>query len=484
MADPQITLADNQITLNGMDGSTGDYYTPPMDQAEAAALVTGQDPGTANVLRTLAQQAGQAHLGLAFDRDPKNLKEAGWAIVFHQQEEDAVKQSLQPLIDHRQQEIGDDKIVKVLEYRDGESVVQWLARYKVAPGSVDAVKVPLYVLLVGSPERIPFAFGHLLDVEYCVGRLHFATPEEYGRYAASVIDYENGATVPNRRGVAFWAPRHVNDAPTRLSSDFLVKPLAGGDLLQRISDRTGKPFASQYFAAPDSTKANLLSVLRPDDGGAAPAFLFTASHGLGWPLNHPLQNTATGALLCQDYLGRGFGAIQPNQYVAAADVPTDARVHGMVSFHFACFGMGTPKNDRFVHKPGEAPPDIAPEAFISPLPKALLSHPNGGALAAIGHVERAWMSSIGTAGAGIQLTPFENVMGFILLGLPIGYALKDFNERYASLSSALATLLENRDFGMPVTDADLATRWTERNDAEAYTVVGDPGVRVRVSDLQ
>jgi hypothetical protein len=484
-------MSDDQLVLNGINGATGDYYTPPISQAGAAEFASGatQDADALNVLRNLAQQASQAHLGLPFDRDPKNLKEAGWCIVFHRAEDAAVKSALQPLIEHRQKQIGDDKVVKVLDYADGETLQRWLARYKVAPGSVDATKIPLYVLLIGSPDKIPFDFGHMLDVEYCVGRLHFDTPEAYTQYANSVINYETGGRVANRRQVAFWAPRHINDGPTKLSSDFLVKPLAQGQpdrtsLIQRISDRTGKPFETQYFAPVDSKKANLLSLLRPDGGAPGAAFLFTASHGMGWPLNHALQASATGALLCQDFPGAGFGPIQPNQYFAAADLPDDARVHGLVSFHFACFGAGIPQKDLFMHKPGTPPPQIAPAAFIAPLPKALLSHRNGGALAVIGHVERAWMSSIATAGAGVQTMPFENVMGYILLGLPIGYALKDFNERYASLSTSLASLLENRDFGVTVTDADLASRWTERNDAQAYTLLGDPGVRVRTNDLQ
>ncbi len=484
-------MSDTDLIFNGIDGATGDYLTPPLTPAAVAALACGQpaDPASLNVLRNLAQQASQAHLGLPFDRDPKRLSEAGWCIVFHQQEDDAVKKALAPLVEHRQKQIGDDRVVKVLDYASGETMQKWLARNKVAPGSVDATKVPLYVLLIGSPDRIPFDFGHMLDVEYCVGRLNFDTPEGYSRYVASVIAYETGASAPNPRQAAFWGPRHINDGPTRLSSESLVRPLANGQpgqtsLIQRISDRTGKPFTARYFAPEDSTKANLLSVFRPAAGGAAPAFLFTASHGMGWPLNHPLQATASGALLCQDFPGAGMGPVQPAHYMAAADLPADAHVHGLVAFHFACYGAGVPLNDRFTHSAGTAPRQIAPAPFFSPLPKALLSHPNGGALGVIGHVERAWATSISATGAGVQLMPFENVLGYILLGLPLGYALKDFNERYASLSTALATLLENRDFGVAVADSDLASRWIERNDAEAYTLLGDPGVHVRVDSLQ
>jgi hypothetical protein len=485
-------MGDQSIILNGINGATGGYYTEPMDVQEALPFVSHQPDGpeTLNVLRNLHQQAAQPHLGLAFDRDPRRPEEAGWGIVFHESEDTAVRAALQPLIDHRKRQITESRIVRVLEYKQDESVQQFLARYGVAPGSVEPTRVPMYLLLAGSADKIPIEFGHLLDVEYCVGRLDFDTTEAYSRYVENVIRYETAADVPNRREVVFWGPQHVNDAPTLLSSQFLVKPLAQGDpdkptILQRVSERSGKAWTARYFTPVESTKANLLSALRRDAGTLPPALLFTASHGLGWPLNHPLQPTATGALLCADYPGANMGPVGPHQYLTAADLPPDARVSGMVTFHFACFGAGTPRRDRFLHKPNTPPPQIAPAPFFSPLPKALMSHPNGGALGVIGHVERAWMSSIAGAGsaAGPQLIPFENVLGYILTGLPLGYALKDFNERYAALSTNLGAMLEKRGFGLTVPDEDLARRWTERNDAEAYTLLGDPGIRLRIDKL-
>src|SRR3974390_1284778 len=140
-------MPDDLIVLNGINGATGDYSPRPMAQSDAAGFAAApQDAASQKLLAAYTQQATQAHLGLPFDRDPKILKEAGWGVVFHQQEDDAVKKALQPLIDHRQKQIGDDRVVKVLDYRDGETVQNWLARFRVAPGSVDATKVPLYVL--------------------------------------------------------------------------------------------------------------------------------------------------------------------------------------------------------------------------------------------------------------------------------------------------------------------------------------------------
>jgi hypothetical protein len=160
-----------------------------------------------------------------------------------------------------------------------------------------------------------------------------------------------------------------------------------------------------------------------------------------------------------------------------------ARVHGLIAFFFACYGAGTPSRDRFLHRPGEEPPAIADEAFIAALPKALLSHSEGGALACVGHVERAWGYSIRADTASPQIEPFRNALSRLLRGQPVGHAMKDFNERYATLSTELNTKLENIGFGEVISDKDLASNWIERNDAEGYAIIGDPAVSLRVDDL-
>ena len=124
-------------------------------------------------------------------------------------------------------------------------------------------------------------------------------------------------------------------------------------------------------------------------------------------------------------------------------------------------------------------PEIAGRPFGAKLPKRLLSHPAGSALAVVGHVERAWGYSIVTPTAGPQLLPFANAIGGILSGIPVGHAVKDFNERYAILSTELSGLLEEIGLGAKVPDDQLAQAWVERNDAQNYVVLGDPAVRLR-----
>jgi hypothetical protein len=488
----------DKLYVNGIDGVTGDYLVPPLELSQAAAFLKGETleaaaegvlPRLRNWLKSVWRALTRPHLGLPEGVDPADVRQAGWALVFHVGEDSDVKDALAPLVEHRRRLVGDDSLVKVLEVRDGESSFEWLARHGVAPGTVLPTKVPYYLLLVGSPERIPFSFGQLLDVEYAVGRLHFDTVAEYARYVASLLEYETSPAVTNAREAVFFAPRHPFDRATQLSADLLVDPLTKGipadeagpgeEAQPAVAQAQG--FQARKLWGDAATREALASTLAPPAGARPSAFLFTASHGMGWPAGHARQRSDQGALVCQDW--PGFGEIRPEHYFAAADVPAGARVHGMISFHFACYGAGTPSRDRFMHKPGQPPPVISDRPFLAALPQALLSHPQGGALACVGHVERAWGYSIVTPKAGPQLQPFQNAITRILKGHPVGYALRDFNERYAVLSTRLASMLESLDFGVPVSDKELSAAWIERNDAEGYLILGDPAAHLRAEDL-
>ena len=86
--------------------------------------------------------------------------------------------------------------------------------------------VPFYLLLVGSPEEIPFEFQYMLDIYWAVGRLHFDDPDDYRRYAESVVAYETAATVPHTKTTAIFATRHKLDRATQMFADH-GRPAAG-----------------------------------------------------------------------------------------------------------------------------------------------------------------------------------------------------------------------------------------------------------------
>ena len=477
-------MSEQKIHFNGINGVTGQYLLEPMDLKKAAELAKNKDKDAfaINWLKSKWRTLTQPHLGLPFFVDPSDVGQAGWAIVFHQDETDEVKKALQRLIDHRGKAISDTNKLKVLEYESGEDWSGWLARHGVSAGNIDPKKVPFYILLIGSPELIPFSFGHLLDVEYAVGRLHFDNAAEYELYAQSVIEYESSTALPNAKQAVFFGTRHDSDEATKLSADHLVRPLVeGNDTSDNKPIAEYGQFQSKELWGVGATKQALFDVFHSPANTKPPAFLFTASHGMGFPLDHPKQLESQGALLCQDW--PGLGHIGPEHYFAASDLTNDARVHGMIAFHFACYGAGTPTFDRFIYEPGEPPEPIASKAFISALPKKLLSHSKGGALAVIGHVERAWGYSITGTTSGPQLIPFQNTIGRLLRGEPIGLAMKDFNERYAALSTNLSDLQDKINLTYSISESTLVSTWIERNDAEGYVVLGDPAVRLRVKDL-
>lgn len=482
----------DKLHFNGINGDTGEYLFEPVDIAELVQVIKGQqaDSGLQKWLKRIHDLITNPFLGLPIGVDPAEPAQAGWGVILHKDEDPAVKQVIAKLVDHRRKQLGEAKVKELMYLGSAaEDYRQFLARYGVGLGDVEPTKVPYYLLIVGHPEQIPFSFGQNLDVEYAVGRLHFDTPQEYDNYVQSIIAYETLQNpVPNAKEAVFFGTRHEFDLATQLSADHLVAPLINGipenngiAAQPGIAQKWG--FRLRHYWGQHATKAELSKIFAATATGSRPAFLFTATHGMGWLEPHPQQKTQQGALVCQDW--PGFGGINPHHYFAASDLPKECHIHGLISFNFACYGAGTPRTNRFVHKAGEAPSQIASEAFFAALPKALLAHPNGGALACIGHIERAWGSSIRPLGlATAQLQPFQNTIGRIMIGQPVGYAMKDFNERYASLSTYISEKLEQAGFGAAIPEDELSVNWIERNDAQGYAVIGDPAVRLRIHELQ
>jgi hypothetical protein len=469
-------LDDAHVYPNGVDATTGGYLEGPMSIAEVASVARLEraDGERVGALRKVRDALGSIHLGLPFDVDPLDISQAGWAVVFHKDEDAAVKDALQPLIKHRSTQVPDETRLKALEYRPNESRQRWLARYGVAAGTIDPTRVPYYLLIVGDPSKVPFGFCRELAVEYAVGLLSFDIPADYAAYVAGVLAGEKGDVAPRSRRATFFAPRHNFDAATQLSADRLVMPLTEG----KLSGRTGCQFE---LIRAEQAKREALTEVVTRSGTNAPALLFTASHGVGFPLGHADQRSQQGALLCQDWAGPQAGPVARSHYFAAGDLPDTANLAGLAVFAFACFSGGTPERDRFSHKSGAPPKPLAKAPFAAALPQKLLSHPRGGALGCIAHVDRAWNHSIVQAGAGPQLVPFENVIGRMLAGQPLGLALKDFNERFAVLSVSLAGMIEQiEDDGAILPDGQLATAWIQRNDAEGYALFGDPAARLRL----
>jgi hypothetical protein len=470
-----------EIYFNGINGASGDYLLPPLSADLVSRVATGEqlDQEEVGELRARYATLTGAFLGVIEGIDPNNLAESGWGIVFAPGAEPAVRDALKPLVEYRREQASAvnqrrfREFVDADAYRPGESSRDFMIRNGAAPGQpANPDKMPYYLLLVGDPETIPYRVQYQLDVTYAVGRVSFDTPEDYARYAQAVVESETGPVRPPK--AAFFGVRNPDDKATALSADHLVTPL---------STALGRKFAAWSFqtvTGDQATKAALGSLV---GGQETPTLLFSASHGVGFPNGDPRQLPHQGSPLCQDWPGpfQWRQAIPPDFYFSADDVSGDANVSGLVAFLFACYGAGTPMTDDFAQEALGASPSIAPHAFVGRLPQRLLGHPKGGALAVVGHVERAWGYSFTWPRAGEQLDVFESTMSSVMKGVPLGAAIEYFNDRYAVLTTELEDEKENIRYGATPDPMGISGLWTAKNDARNYVILGDPAVRLNTA---
>jgi hypothetical protein len=471
---------------NGIDATTGEYLLPPIDARELARLATGDrlDGSELTDLRGKTVQSRQAFATVVEGVDPNDLTQTGWAVVFPAADtgsetaarQAAIRDALAPLLALRRAAAGAlyREYTGELGYQPGETKQQYLARLGAGPGPARPEKVPYYLLLVATPEEIPFRIQYQLDVHYAVGRIAFDTVEEYARYAHGVIDAETGRVGRPRRA-AFFGVANPNDSATRLSADHLIQPLA------EYTDgrRAQHGFAVDSYVGDAATRGKLSELI-----GNAPALLFTASHGMGFPSGDPGQRDRQGAILCQDWGGPGT-PVAREHYFAGEDIPAGADLRGMIGVLFACYGGGTPTRDEFTRRAlGDAQArQLAPAALLARLPQRLLAHPGGGALAVVAHVDRAWGSAFlwvdaqGKRATQRHLDVFESLLDAVLGGKRLGCAMEAFNLRYAELAADLSERIEQIQlYDEHYEDAELAHMWICNSDARNYAVIGDPAV--------
>ena len=467
-----MSTPDGLLFSNGIDATTGEQLLAPMTVEELAQLATTAPPNRADATELAARHLRATERVYAPKQgvDPTDLAQTGWGVVFAQKTDPRVVAALTPLLERRHAQA--DAVVEGRyreftggnAYRNGESKQEFLRRHRSGPGPVDPDVIPYYLLLVGGPDEIPFEVQYQLDVQHAVGRIHFDDVASYARYAANVVAAETRPARTEPARLSFFAARNDDDQATALSSEHLVAPLAtalGKDSWQIRS-----------FVGADATKDGLRAVLA---GRERPDVLFTATHGVGFPAGHADQRRTQGALVCQDWPGPGRGRIAPQHWFAAADLP-ESDLTGMIGFLFACFGAGTPRFDDFDRNPDERKP-VAPDPFVAALPQVMLGS-DGGALAIVGHVDRALGYSFVWPGAGQQTEVYRSTLAELGAGQPIGSALEYVGDRYAEIATDLKQAVDDAREGWRTDDAMLAGLFAACADARGFVLLGDPAVRL------
>lgn len=473
--------------FNGIDGTTGEYaFRASLPEVSQAVQSTHVDEGEVkDNKKWLTELASRDQRSLR-EGDPRDLSEAGWGVIFARDDPQApaIREALHELLELRKRQAGKTRGHYYQEYmgsegyRPGDSKQGFLGRHGVGPGAANPDNVPYYLLLVGSPEQIPFSFQYLLDVEYAVGRLHFATLDEYTAYARSVCAAEDAFRPRRRPRAVFFGVENAGDLLTPVVTQEFVAPLAG-DLARR-------PGWDVQLVLGEAADRNRLAGLL--GGSETPDLLVTGSHGLLFSPGDPRHRPHQGALVCSNWPGEkalkeGKKPKLTEDYFFSGDHVDSAstRLQGLVSFHWACFSAGTPTEDDF--SPGRRVA-LTPEAFVANLPQRLLGHPRGGALAVIGHVEKVWgcsvlwPTSLPAKNTFPWIQPFEDVFRRLSEGHPVGSALEALGKRYAELSTVLTEEMKKGILAGGIPDEEIFPYWTSYHDARNYVVLGDPAVRV------
>ena len=159
----------------------------------------------------------------------------------------------------------------------------------------------------------------------------------------------------------------------------------------------------------------------------------------------------------------------------------------MIVFLVGEYGAGTPD---YSNRPGNKRERLATQPFVSALAQRLLSHPKGGALAVIGHVDVSWMltfeqfTEAGPSGERRWKSEgnmtFINTVSRLVRGHTVGSAMEFFNTRYTQAAADLVDALLSPT-GLSEKQRDLLM--LEAVDIRNYIVLGDPAVRVPVEGV-
>ncbi len=439
----------------------------------------------ADVEGAATRSADQKVLRVAWTvRDPMDLTRAGWGIVFATNVDPAIRAALEPLLQLRQRQVQDPKLFQVFEgpargVSPGMGASSWaFSRGVSLTAPVDPRKgVPYYMLLVGPPQSISFAFEAMLKMQWAVGRLCLDHPDDYRRYAEAVVAYEDPTATPTQaRRVAAWMTANPDDDATLLLSSAMAEDFDAPDA--RLGEENS--FALSLSTGEDATKERLTALVHGTDEDGAPAVVFTGSHGLEYPPDDAeAQRRFQGALLTQEW---AEGAtVSAAVRFAAEDVQPEADLRGRVFFLFACFSGGCPRSDSYRLLPDGTRPVVAAEDRVAALPQALLAR---GALAVFAHLDVAFAYAFSTDEGTPQPQVLRTPLELLMQGRRAGLAADALTSLWSALAAQVGAAEPLAGTATRAEKAALANLHVARDDARNFLLLGDPAVRLRVEDLR
>ena len=326
---------------------------------------------------------------------------------------------------------------------------------------------PFYLLILGSPQRIPFGFQMALQAGAAVGRVHFDTPEEYRAYFRKLLGRRRGIT-----GLDIFAPCH--DEATEIATARFAHPLADWAGRKRLACRT---LIDARGTRKRATRDGFEAL-----GRAPERILFAAGHGLFEPRAGRAE--LIGALCCPR---EDETLLDPERDLISTDLIAGGPCFpGSIVIMQSCYGFGMPAESALAPRRGLMPGGRR-EDRISALPRKWLAHPRG-PVAFIGHLDIALVFK----GAAVYRDGFDPLAPFTWLieamclrGHTVGHAMSGVRRAVAHLTNLSLMLLDQQERGkrgfrgrlaswVPSRRGAVADRLMRRHEAGNLLLFGDP----------
>lgn len=364
---------------------------------------------------------------------------------------------------------------KVLRYRPGATTAVLSLRDYLhgndvaisgsAPG-VGKAKLPMYLLLCGGPDVLPWGLQYQLNAGRHVGRLHLQG-DALENYVTALLAGWPGSTAHYDAPVV-WSVDHGGSDITALMRAQIGAKVAA------LQAADAEMASAVYVdgAAEIATCGRLVDAL----AAAGPALVVTTSHGLTAPLDRP-EELAAGLGLLVDGLRAPLDV---------AALLSRWQPDGAIWYAHACCSAGADRATAFaglvqegsdVDRVLRGVATIGPR--VSPLATALLGAVKP-ARAFVGHVEPTFNWTLRSPFAGQPLTAsiVAALYDGVGSGLPVGLAFAGPYRHIGELASAHERA--TREFAELVSPAESATAaaytklaWLDR---QSTVILGDPTV--------
>jgi hypothetical protein len=332
-----------------------------------------------------------------------------------------------------------------------------------SPEGLGRESIPRFLLIVGTPDQVPWELQYVLNGHYAAGRLHLAGDELENYVTALRSDWRDSAA--QTRNALIWA---VNQGSSDITG--LMRDAVAGKIYAKLSSDSDLAPGTRFLDGPGAATAPMLAGAL---SSAKPGLVVTTSHGQTYPLdNLELLGSGLGLLVDQDYTS-----------VQVADLVTGWQPDGAIWYAHACCSAGSSSQtlfDGLTQEGSEVDRVLKGVAKlgsrVSPLPTALLGAKKP-ARAFIGHVEPTFDWTLRNPDTRQMLTDSiqQALYGELYQPSPIGHAFRKCYDRLSSLYASYDADLVEFGRGGTTRDAMLKDLLGAR-DVQSMVILGDPTV--------